>query len=105
MPYLETQPGVMIHWEEAGTGRPVVFVHGWSMSSRAFSGQQEALEASNRVIAVDLRGHGRSSCEKGAPAAGHAIEDHARDLAILINGVDIAKTMKILELRIVQQVE
>ncbi len=90
MPYLETEPGVMLHWEEAGAGRPVVFVHGWSMSSRAFSGQQEALEASNRVIAVDLRGHGRSSCEKGAPAAGHAIEDHARDLAILIERLGLS---------------
>jgi pimeloyl-[acyl-carrier protein] methyl ester esterase len=90
MPYLETEPGVMIHWEEAGTGRPVVFVHGWSMSSCSFAWQMEAPALSYRAIAYDLRGHGRSPCEKPAPEEGHAIEDHARDLSTLIERLDLS---------------
>ncbi len=93
MPYLETDPGVTLHWEEAGAGRPVVFVHGWSMSSLAFARQMEALAESRRVIAVDLRGHGRSSCEDRAPPAGHAIEDHARDLSTLFSRLDLSRAV------------
>jgi pimeloyl-[acyl-carrier protein] methyl ester esterase len=85
MPFLESEPGVLLHWEELGAGRPVVFVHGWSMSSRAFAWQAQAAAASHRVIRYDLRGHGRSRCEGVASAgAGHAIGDHARDLAALL---------------------
>jgi pimeloyl-ACP methyl ester esterase len=90
MPTLETEPGVMLHWEEAGAGRPVVFVHGWSMSSRAFAWQVESLAASHRVVLYDLRGHGRSRCDDGAAAASHAIEDHARDLSTLFTRLGLA---------------
>jgi pimeloyl-ACP methyl ester esterase len=81
MPFLETEPGVTLHWDELGSGRPVVFVHGWSMSSRAFAWQTEALAASHRVIRYDLRGHGRSRSDA---KVGYAVEDHARDLGALL---------------------
>lgn len=85
MPFLETEPGVMLHWAELGTGRPVVFVHGWSMSSCVFDRQADSLAATHRVIRYDLRGHGRSRCA----TAGHAIEDHARDLGTLLDRLDL----------------
>lgn len=81
----------MLHWEERGAGRPVVFVHGWSLSSRAFAWQVDALAASHRAIAYDLRGHGRSRCEPRARGAGHAIEDHARDLTALLARLGLAR--------------
>jgi pimeloyl-[acyl-carrier protein] methyl ester esterase len=88
MPTFEPEPGVTLHYDDRGAGPPAVLVHGWSMSSRAFAFQAEALAAAGRrVLALDLRGHGRSS-----PAPTHRVEDHARDLAALHEhaGVDRA---------------
>jgi pimeloyl-[acyl-carrier protein] methyl ester esterase len=82
---LETQPGVHLHWHEEGAGRPVVLVHGWSMSSRALGGLARSLAPSRRALALDLRGHGASS----APVDGYAVEDHARDLAAWMERLDL----------------
>jgi pimeloyl-[acyl-carrier protein] methyl ester esterase len=60
MPFLEIADKVMIHYEEAGTGPPVVFVHGWGMSGRVWRFQEELADIC-RVITVDLRGHGTST--------------------------------------------
>ena len=90
MPYLETERGVTLHWEEAGAGSPVVFVHGWSMSSRSFAWQLEATAPSHRAIAYDLRGHGRSRREELALEEGHALEDHARDLSTLMEQLELS---------------
>jgi pimeloyl-[acyl-carrier protein] methyl ester esterase len=67
-----------LHHEDLGRGAPVVLVHGWSASSIAFEGELDALARRRRVIAPDLRGHGRS-----APAA-FTLADLARDLAALV---------------------
>jgi pimeloyl-ACP methyl ester carboxylesterase len=49
------------HYEEKGTGTPVVLVHGFPLDHRIWADQLAALSASNRVIAVDLKGFGKSS--------------------------------------------
>ena len=85
MPYLETSDGVTIHYEAAGAGRPLVFVHGWAMSGRVWRFQQE-LAGAYRLITMDLRGHGQST----TPAAGYAIEDFAGDLAALVDNLDLS---------------
>lgn len=66
-------------WREAGAGRPIVLVHGWALSARAFEPLLAPLASHGRVLALDLRGHGE------APPAppGHGIAGHARDLAAL----------------------
>lgn len=63
---------------------PIVFVHGWASSSRAWAGQQDDLElaARHRLIAVDLRGHGASE----VPAAGYdRPATWANDLAAVLS--------------------
>jgi pimeloyl-ACP methyl ester carboxylesterase len=50
----------MIHYEETGTGHPVVLLHGGAMDLRMWDDQVPALAAHHRVIRVDARGHGRS---------------------------------------------
>ncbi|HEY5512196.1 MAG TPA: alpha/beta fold hydrolase [Geomonas sp.] len=75
MPFVETSDGVSLHYDETGSGRPVVFLHGWGMSARVWRFQQQ-LDDSCRLIFLDQRGHGQSS-----PAAGYAVEDFAGDLA------------------------
>jgi pimeloyl-[acyl-carrier protein] methyl ester esterase len=80
---MTSGPAVTLHVEEVGRGRPLVMLHGWSLSSGALSVVAEALSPRCRVLLADLRGHGRSA----APAAGYEVDDHARDLAALVEGL------------------
>jgi pimeloyl-ACP methyl ester carboxylesterase len=69
--------GAQLFYTDDGVGDPpIVFVHGFSCDSHDWSWQLPYFGASHRVIALDLRGHGRSS----APADGY-------DLASLAAGV------------------
>jgi pimeloyl-[acyl-carrier protein] methyl ester esterase len=90
MPSFSPEPGVALHYVDApGARPPVVLVHGWSMSSAAFAAQLDALaSAGHRVLALDLRGHGRSS-----PAARYLVEDHARDLAALFERESLSRAV------------
>lgn len=67
-------------WRDAGAGRPIVLVHGWAFSARAFEPLVAPLARHGRVLALDLRGHG------DAPPAppGHGVAAHARDLAAFL---------------------
>lgn len=78
--------GALLHYEDSGDGRPVVFLHGCWMSSRFFTHQTApgALPGC-RVIAPDFRGHGRS--EK--PLDGHTMAAYADDVRNLIETLDI----------------
>lgn len=90
MPAIPTDDGVLLHYEDEGAGPPIVLVHGWSMSGLAFAPQRARLSSSHRVVAPDLRGHGRSPCERETP---QAIEDHARDLRALFLQLDLSGAM------------
>ncbi|MGZ0218184.1 MAG: alpha/beta fold hydrolase, partial [Acidimicrobiales bacterium] len=50
-------------WDEwgSGPGAPLVILHGFGGSAQDFAGQIEGLAANRRVLAIELRGHGRSS--------------------------------------------
>ena len=64
MPHVRGAEGVRLAVRAVGDpqGLPIVFVHGWASSSRAWDGQLTDLElaARHRLVAVDLRGHGGS---------------------------------------------
>jgi pimeloyl-ACP methyl ester carboxylesterase len=78
--------GVTLHVNESGAGRPVVFIHGWTMSGHFFQRQLDSLSERYRVVIPDLRGHGKS--EK--VLNGHTVATYAADLRELfgILGVD-----------------
>jgi pimeloyl-ACP methyl ester carboxylesterase len=82
---VETNDGVRIHYRQAGRGRPVVLVHGWRQSALAFAKQLDALSAYRRVVAVDLRGHGRSD----RPAHGYRIARLATDLETVLSKLEL----------------
>lgn len=64
-----------------GTGRPFLLVHGLASNARLWDGVLTALAAhGHEAVAVDLRGHGRSS----APAGGYDTATAAADLAVLV---------------------
>jgi len=72
---LTLADGRQIAWRQAGSGPPLVLLHGWSMSSVVFAEVLEELSSIFCLLAPDLRGHGAS-----APGAGYAVADFAADL-------------------------
>jgi non-heme chloroperoxidase len=80
MPHQQLNTGCSLYVEDVGTGTPVVFIHGWSMSGRFFAQQVPVLSRSFRVVVPDLRGHGQS--EK--VLHGHTMATYARDLNALL---------------------
>jgi non-heme chloroperoxidase len=78
MPYVKTRDGADLYVKDWGSGRPVVLIHGWPLSSDSWDPQMMALaEAGYRVIAYDRRGFGRSS----QPWDGYDYDSLTDDLA------------------------
>lgn len=91
MPFIETAPGVCIHYESIGEGLPLVFIHGWSMSGNVWKLQAEDLASSYRFITIDLRGHGESSGSAGT----FTFEDFAADTAELFTRLELYEAVLI----------
>jgi len=53
--------GAELSYLELGEGQPMVLVHGWSQSGLQWYSQIEEFSKTHRVLAIDLRGHGKSS--------------------------------------------
>jgi pimeloyl-ACP methyl ester carboxylesterase len=81
--------GVALFYEEAGDGEPpVLLVHGWCCDHAYFAPQfGHFAERGHRVVAVDLRGHGRSD----KPRQQYAMQVFADDLAWMCERLDLAK--------------
>jgi non-heme chloroperoxidase len=83
---VTTKDGTEIYYKDWGAGQPVVFSHGWPLSSEAWAGQMLFLaQHGYRVIAHDRRGHGRSS----QVSFGNNMDTYADDLAAVINHLDV----------------
>lgn len=90
MPFVqvgtEGQSPVEVHYEDHGSGRPVVLIHGWPLSGRSWEQQVPALvDAGYRVITYDRRGFGRSS----QPWSGYDYDTLTSDLAVLLDHLDV----------------
>jgi pimeloyl-ACP methyl ester carboxylesterase len=77
---VTTNDGVVLRYEEAGTGRPLVCIPGWSQTAAQFKHQLSGLSDHYRVIAVDMRGHGESD----KPDNGYTIQRLAKDVQELL---------------------
>lgn len=83
---ITTQDGTQIYFKDWGSGRPVVFSHGWPLCADAWDSQMLFLvQHGYRVIAHDRRGHGRSS----QPSRGNDMDTYADDLAAVMNALDL----------------
>src|SRR3954453_564850 len=83
---ITTKDGTEIYYKDWGTGRPVVFSHGWPLSADAWEDQMFYLARRGfRCIAHDRRRHGRSS----QPWQGNDLDTYADDLAALVEALDL----------------
>jgi non-heme chloroperoxidase len=92
MPTITTKDGTQIYYKDWGKGQPVVFSHGWPLSSDAFEDQMMFLAGRGYpCIAHDRRGHGRSS----QPWNGNEMDTYADDLATLVESLDLKKAFHV----------
>ncbi len=88
MPTITTADGTEIFYKDwgPGSGQPIVFSHGWPLSSDDWDTQlMFFLARGYRVIAADRRGHGRSA----QVADGHDMDHYADDLAAVTEHLDL----------------
>ena len=77
---VTTNDGVTLRYEEAGSGKPLVCIPGWSQTAAQFKHQLSGLSDRYRVMAVDMRGHGESD----KPDNGYTIQRLAKDVQDLL---------------------
>lgn len=90
MPYIDLSQSkskpVQLHYQDFGSGPPVVLIHGWPLSGRTWEPQvTDLVNAGFRVIAYDRRGFGASS----QPWDGYDYDSLASDLNELITKLEL----------------
>ena len=86
MPFL-THEGVNLRYDRAGSGPPVLLVHGWTCNHTFWDGQVQALRDRFTLITVDVRGHGESS----HPQKGYSIGAMVGDLEALVRALRVPR--------------
>ena len=82
---IEANQPVEIYYEDRGSGKPVVLIHGWPLSGRSWEAQVPALIAAGyRVVTYDRRGFGWSS-----QPSGYDYDTFASDLHGLMTQLDL----------------
>lgn len=92
MPVVTTPDGVDIYYKDWGSGQPIVFSHGWPLSSDDWDAQLMFFVSHGfRVVAHDRRGHGRSA----QVADGHDMDHYADDLAAVVNHLNLSDAVHV----------
>jgi non-heme chloroperoxidase len=90
MPYVtvgkENSGNIDLYYEDHGSGKPIILIHGYPLSGRAWEKQVPVLlDAGYRVITYDRRGFGQSS----QPSSGYDYDTFAEDLHKLVTKLDL----------------
>ena len=90
MPYItvgeENSGSIDLYYEDHGSGTPVILIHGYPLSGRAWDKQVPVLmKAGHRVITYDRRGFGKSS----QPTSGYDYDTFAADLNTIMEELDL----------------
>jgi len=92
MSTVTTKDGVEIFYKDWGRGQPIVFHHGWPLSSDDWDTQMLFfVKHGYRVVGIDRRGHGRSS----QVSDGHDMDHYAADAAAVVEHLDLRNTIHI----------
>jgi len=87
---VRTKDEAEIYYRDWGAGQPIVFSHGWPLSSEAWSGQMLFFaQRGYRVIAHDRRGHGRST----QTPTHNDMNSYADDLAAVMDQLDVKNAL------------
>lgn len=91
MPFItvgeENSAPIRLYYEDHGSGRPVVLIHGWPLNAASWEKQSAALlDVGYRVISYDRRGFGRSD----QPGTGYEYDTFAADLRRLITHLELS---------------
>jgi non-heme chloroperoxidase len=90
--FVKTKDGVEIFYKDWGSGQPIVFHHGWPLSSDDWDAQMMFFVLNGyRVIAHDRRGHGRST----QVADGHDMDHYAADAAAVMDALHVRDAVHI----------
>lgn len=82
--------GARFHWEEAGAGDPVLFIHGFPFNASQWQPQLGGLSFGWRGIAPDLRGFGHSDVR---PDSSFTMDDMADDLRDLLDHLAVEQAV------------
>ncbi|HLW83812.1 MAG TPA: alpha/beta hydrolase [Candidatus Sulfotelmatobacter sp.] len=85
--FFKTSDRIRIHYLEAGSGRPIVFIPGWTMPAWIWQKQIDEFSKKYHVIAVDPRSQGESD----QPTYGHLPETRARDYKELVDSLALQR--------------
>ncbi|MFI5529442.1 alpha/beta fold hydrolase [Kitasatospora sp. NPDC051853] len=87
LPVRDEDSGVVnLYYEDHGSGRPVVLVHGWPLNGASWELQEAALlAAGHRVVTYDRRGFGASD----KPSSGYDYDTFAADLNVVLETLDL----------------
>ena len=85
---VESHDGAQIYVETRGDGRPILFVHGWTMTGRFWCRQMETLSRKFQVVTMDLRAHGNSS----KILHGHTLPHYADDVRSVMEALRLEGT-------------
>src|ERR1700752_2691474 len=92
MSTITTKDGVDIFYKDWGRGQPIVFHHGWPLSSDDWDTQMLFfLQQGYRVVGIDRRGHGRSA----QVSDGHDMDHYAADAAAVAEHLDLRDSIHI----------
>jgi pimeloyl-ACP methyl ester carboxylesterase len=83
--HVTTSDGVSLYYLDAGSGKPILMIPGWSQTAEQFRHQLGGLSDRYRVIAVDMRGHGESD----KPEHGYKISRLAKDVRDMIEALEL----------------
>src|ERR1700740_1421802 len=89
--FFKTSDGIRIHYLELGSGRPIVFIPGWTMPAWIWQKQIDEFSKSYHVIALDPRSQGESD----KPPYGPLLETRARDYKELLDQLGLKQTVLI----------
>ena len=85
MPIFKTNDNAGIYYEVSGNGKPIVLLHGWDQSGKAFCENVPVLSKRYKVINIDLRGHGESE----NVSYGFRISRFSMDVKQLLDYLDV----------------
>jgi non-heme chloroperoxidase len=89
---IKTKDGTEIFYKDWGSGQPIVFHHGWPLSSDDWDAQMLFFVSKGyRVVAHDRRGHGRSS----QVGTGHDMDHYASDASAVVEHLDLRNAIHV----------